>query len=467
MDKQPQRLFLIAFTALILLAVLSACPWHRWTGGKLKDFSLISQLREPDAVAENLVSAPDAFDPELKKFEEQAQVKESAKADSVESVEPVKEVKVAIDFKAPERDGVTLIEDYTPGGDGLRRLKSKLEEASQRNVRIAMVGDSYIEGDILAQDIRAGLQGLYGGRGVGYMSAFSTFPGFRHSVNQTSEGWEEFEIRKMKADEPLRTILGHYHVAKESLPNVRYRGSVKPARVDHWTRTRVLFIAPSDGSITITGNDNTATTIPVSASASLQQVMLDESTSDLRISSDIAGLKVLGVWLEDSRGIVLDDISLRGNSGVSHRVLNASTTASMRQWIDYDLIILEFGMNALSASQKDYTVYGEGMAQVARNLKRLYPNALILFMGVGDRGTKSGTEVVSMATLPALIKAQRTAAKASGALFYDTRQAMGGEGAALDWHRRRLVNSDYVHLNHKGGKELAEIFLNSLQTSLQ
>ena len=43
---------------------------------------------------------------------------------------------------------------------------------------------------------------------------------------------------------------------------------------------------------------------------------------------------------------------------------------------------------------------------------------------------------------------------------------MGGAGAAIDWHKRKLVNADYIHLNHRGGRELGEIILKSLQTSL-
>jgi len=198
----------------------------------------------------------------------------------------------------------------------------------------------------------------------------------------------------------------------------------------------------------------------------VQCITLNSPTKDIRVSTDINGLQVLGIWLEGTYGIVLDDISLRGNSGISHRQLNAPTTASMRRYIDYDLIILEFGMNALSAAQKDYTAYGAGMVEVVNNIKALYPGAQIMILGVGDRGHKSGTALGSMPTVTAMVKAQRDVARQTGSLFWDTRAAMGGEGAAVEWHGRKLVNSDYVHLNHKGGKELADIFIKSLTTSL-
>lgn len=460
MQDNNQRLFLIIFTAIVTLALLSMCPWGEWTGGWFKDFNLLSGVEAPTPKA--VTDAASNLDPELAKLDTKpVAVPEVADSDSVASEpEPI-----PYDFKAPMRDGSVLIEDYSADKQSLARLKSILEQGSSRRVRIAMVGDSYIEGDILAQDIRAGLQSRYGGAGVGYVSAFSSFPGFRRSVTQISQGWEEREIRKMGND-TLRTILGHYHVA-EGAADMRYKGTATPEHVASWNRTMILFVAPASGRIDFSGPDNEAVSYAVEASGELQCLVHEAPTGDIRITSDIPALKVLGVWLEDNAGIVLDGISLRGNSGVSHRRLNAATTATMRQWIDYDLIILEFGMNALSAEQTDYTAYGAGMTEVVNNLKRLYPNALILMMGVGDRGTKVGTDFVSMPTLPAMIKAQREVARRTCSLFYDTRAAMGGENSSIGWHSRKLLNSDYVHLNHKGGKELADIILQSLELSLQ
>ena len=460
--RNPLHLFFVIFSALIFLAVLSICPWSRWTDGRLKDFNLLGGQIVADNAPAAESSVADNIDPEL------AKMVMELPADTIISLIKATDTlpPVPDDFTAPTREGVVLIEDYTPDGSGISRLASTLRQGSQRLVRVAMVGDSYIEGDILAQDIRAGLQNRFGGCGVGYVAAFSHFPGFRSSVNQASSGWEDNEIRKMRADDPMRTILGTYHTAKPGADS-RYRGSVKPAHADRWTDTRVLFVAPSAGTITLAGPDNNPQSMMVEASDSVQCFAMSAPTADIRLTTDISGLKVIGLWLDGNRGVSLDDIALRGNSGVSHRRLSERTTAIMRQWIDYDLIILEFGMNALSAEQKDYSAYGAGMVDVVNNLKNLYPNAQIMLLGVGDRGTKMNGILMSMPTLPAMIRAQREVARTTGSLFYDTRAAMGGEGAAIDWHKRKLVNSDYVHLNHRGGKALADIFLKSLDISLQ
>lgn len=460
--NKPPRLFSVVFVAAIALMVLASCPWSRWTGGRLKDIDILAEFmnrpRENDPSPAS--SGNTAIDPELLALADSI----SALPDSVKLL-PDTVPELPATFAAPTRDGIILFEDYSADRSGLSRLAETLGQARGRNVRIAMVGDSYIEGDILAQDIRAGLQDRFGGAGVGYVGIFSQFPGFRASVNQASSGWEEKEVKKMKNDS-LHTILGHYHIARSGAES-RFKGSVKPAHADHWQRTRVIFQSPSSGTITFSGSDNMNEICAVEASPLLQEVTLDAPTGSIRITTDIVGLKVLGVWLENTSGIVLDDISLRGNSGLSHRNINSATTAGMRRWVDYDLIVLEFGLNVVSVEQTDYSVYGRSMTEVVNNLKSLYPNAQILIMGVGDRATKINGELRSMPTLDRMVATQRDLARRTGSLFYDTRAAMGGPGAAIEWNTARQLNSDYVHLNHKGGRRLADIMLQSLDKSLQ
>ncbi|MCH5325791.1 MAG: hypothetical protein J1E29_01145, partial [Duncaniella sp.] len=97
---------------------------------------------------------------------------------------------------------------------------------------------------------------------------------------------------------------------------------------------------------------------------------------------------------------------------------------------------------------------------------RCYPRADILVMGVGDRGEKRGGSVVSMSTAPAMITAQRDAARRAHCLFWDTREAMGGEGAVVEWSAAGDINKDYIHMTHKGGARLARQLFNAIQHSL-
>ena len=87
-------------------------------------------------------------------------------------------------------------------------------------------------------------------------------------------------------------------------------------------------------------------------------------------------------------------------------------------------------------------------------------------MGIGDRGEKRGGDVHSMASVQYMIEAQRTAARKARCLFWDTREAMGGNDAIVEWTRSGYANKDYIHMTHKGGARLAKEFFNSLQQML-
>lgn len=88
-------------------------------------------------------------------------------------------------------------------------------------------------------------------------------------------------------------------------------------------------------------------------------------------------------------------------------------------------------------------------------------------MGIGDRGQKRGGVVKSMNSVPYMIDAQRQTARKTRCLFWDTRAAMGGEDAIVDWANSGRANKDYIHLTHKGGEVLAEEFVNALKLQLQ
>ena len=73
---------------------------------------------------------------------------------------------------APRKGDMVMIEDYTTSGNGLANLRKALTHTG-RPARVAIIGDSYIEGDVFSQNVREYLQQAYGGRGVGYMGLHS------------------------------------------------------------------------------------------------------------------------------------------------------------------------------------------------------------------------------------------------------------------------------------------------------
>lgn len=477
MKQASNHLITVISIAMGLLLVLSAVPWSRLTGNVLKDFSLFGDLHPVDMTQLAASTEQAIVDPELHALMKGEPTPTAAAeiADSTAAATAGDSVTAQPDsvpgrvppapFTPDMADGSPVIENY---GDGLplARFRDALAQAGSRTVRVAVIGDSYIEGDIICQNLRDHLQQRYGGKGVGFMAAHSDFPGFRGSVSQSDNGWTMTDIRQMGRRDSLRTLSGDYGKATAGA-SVTYKGTGKFAGTASWERSTVLYVARDSGTITLTAADGTARSFPVVPSGSVQAAVVPGSTSKLTVQTDVPGLVMLGTYLDGAHGVQVDCMSVRGNSGLNTRRLNAPLCRQMAQWADYDLIIVEFGMNVLSAEQTDYTPYMLAMTDGIRHLQRCYPKADILVMGVGDRGVKAGAAIQSLPTTDAMVRAQRETARRTGTHFWDTRHAMGGAGSIAQWRTDKLVNADYIHLNHKGGARIAALLNTSLTHALE
>ena len=452
----------VTVLSVVILLLLQAVPWGSLTGNRLKDFNLFADIFPHETSYEPIAAATD-IDPELQSYMDESTLESEAAEPEVYA----ESVVVPQFTEAPRVDGRVVIEDYSSGGDGMADFRAALASATERLVRVAVLGDSYIEGDILVQDLRRLFRLRFGGKGVGYMAMHSEFPGFRRSVRQSDSGWKAIDVRTMRNSDTLRTIAGEYARVDGVKAKSRFEGSGRPdVSNSSWSRSRFAFISTDSGSVTLTIDGLPPQTYPCGNAGKLQVLSLDGPTSSFTVESDAPGLRALGVWLDAATGVAVDCMSVRGNSGVGLRRTDKRLTDAMSHHVSYDLIIMEYGMNALSAEQKEYGGYSAGIAESISRLQELYPDASLLLMGVGDRGFKDGAAVKSLSTCSALVEAQRNAARRCGVMFFDTRAAQGGEGSVVEWRKRGLVNADYIHLNHDGGAALAEELFFAIMNSV-
>lgn len=454
------RPLIIIFLALVIVTILSLLPLSKWTGGRVKDFSLISDILKEAGIMERSPEA-EQIDPELLKAMEEAEARNPLTASDSVLSQPIDTI--IHPAKTPRSGDLVVIEDYTTDGVGLVQFSHAVSSGAL--ARVAVVGDSYIEGDIFTQDLRASLQNAYGGSGVGYVSMHSDFPGFRRSVKQGGNGWKTFMANK-KAESRYLDLAEQYSIPTGNA-TATYEGTDAFPTTSSWTRSRFLFIAPDDCVINVKTAGGEWQERNITASDTVQCIEVAAPTSGFELKTSSTSLVGLGVWLDADSGVSLDCMSSRGFSGITLTKVNAGLCRQMAPYVDYSLIILEFGINAMSASQKDYSVYCNRMVDVINHVRRCYPRADILVMGVGDRGEKRGGVVRSMSTAPAMISAQRDAARRALCLFWDTREAMGGEDAVVEWSDAGLINKDYIHMTHKGGARLAGELFRAIQNSMK
>lgn len=465
-QHNPYRAFIIIAVAALLLFGLSFLPLGKLSGGFIKDFDLLSDLTKSDTTKiDTSEISTEGLDPELVKAMESGESTDGVVlVDSTGKriVAPADSILIPI---KPARVGeMVQIEDYTLKQGGMEKLRKAL--ASGRLARVAVVGDSYIEGDIMTQDLRDELQTTYGGSGVGYVNMHSEFPGFRRSVKQGGSGWTEFTATKKGTKEYFG--LSQHYFTPQGVGKSTYAGTSALTNTASWDNSQFLFIAPKGGTVKLKNDATESWTIhTINPSNEVQQLSLPGNTTEFAVETSSPSIVGLGVWLDGANGISVDCMSSRGFSGISLASVTPELCRSMSKFVNYDLIILEFGINAMTANQTNYSVYAKRMKDVVDHVRECYPNADILLMGVGDRGVKKGGAVQSMASAKYMIDAQRDIARKTHAFFWDTREAMGGEGAIVAWAGDGMANKDYIHLTHKGGKKLASLLANAIRQNLK
>ncbi len=441
--------WLFLLTVIILFA-LSLIPAFTIGDITIKQIDLLSDLRTTPPAEDDmeLLSPPDTI---------------STTTTSTDSIRRDTTRIVPVERKA---NGVTLIEDYSPQHDGMSNLLQAIarRDTLGRPIRIAFIGDSFIEADILTQNIREMLQSRYGGCGVGYMAMHSDFPGFRRSVNQFDKGWHTHSV----IDEPQMAYtslpLQLYRPKNEA--TTRFKGVDKLQHIDRWEVSHILYIAEQPTCITLR-TDSTSHTYNLSPAPKVQIISLQETTSLFEIKCDSTSqLTLWGAWLDAKNGIAVDNISMRGYSGGSIANLPIHRLQELQELIPYDMIVLQFGLNRMTASITRYPSFTEELTRVVQHLRQALPHTDILIMGIGDRCENEDGEMVTMKAVYGMRNAQRKAAIESGCLFWDTCEAMKSLGGMNQFVENKWANKDYTHISHAGGRPLAAEFVKAIEHAL-
>ena len=133
-----------------------------------------------------------------------------------------------------------------------------------------------------------------------------------------------------------------------------------------------------------------------------------------------------GVAMDGTRGVVVDNFSLRGSSGLSLRSIPSKMLQEFNAQRPYDLIILEYGLNVATERGRNYDPYKKGLLTAINHLKECFPQAGFLLLSVGDRDYKTDTgELRTMPGVKNLIRYQQNIAAESGIAFWNMFEAMG------------------------------------------
>lgn len=368
-----------------------------------------------------------------------------------------------------ETENAVNIEDYSPDSSAMSRFYDALAGVTKnRNkaVKIAVLGDSFIESDILTADLREMLQERYGGRGVGFIPFSDAFTNYRATVKHTSSGWDTYNI--VKNSDGATPPKGAYYVSgMVCVPQegavTRIKGAGTRKNTERFSESKLLFVNKERSRLTVCINDTLARVFTPEPSANVQQIVIkgDIKSIDLKVNN-VAGFIGYGVVLDDDSGVRVDNYAVRGNSGLALSRTDFSVNSQIGKILDYDLIVLQYGLNAMQAELADYKAYAQRMERIVEYIKRCFPGSSILVMSVGDRSFKDNGRLTTTAAVQGMIEAQRRFARDTQVAFWNTYEAMGGENSMIEFVDKNWASKDYTHITLKGGKYIATQLINSI-----
>lgn len=349
---------------------------------------------------------------------------------------------------------------YGDETNALDRFYDKLL-AGKESVRIAFMGDSFVEGDILTADLRELLQDTFSGGGVGYAPIASPFTGFRQTIKTSSKGWTPYNIMQRKSTpEPY---VGDYFVsgwvAKASDgATTRWEMTEKRRHLNECRRARLLFICREDATVSVRLDDGEERTFSFDARDEVRQIVVESehiSSLEMKVLSGAAGFTGIGAEFDDVKGVAVDNLSVRSNNGQAMFWSNAAVNAQINNMRGYDLVVLQYGLNIMQADRSNYSFYAEQVDKMIQYVKSCFPEAAVLVMGVSDRSQKNESGIVPMTSAKDLTKWQRTSAERCGVAFWDTYAAMQQLGGMSTFVANGWAGKDYTHINYAGGARIA------------
>lgn len=344
--------------------------------------------------------------------------------------------------------------------DALKNVKSK-------TVRIAHFGDSAIEGDLITSDVREALQNKFGGNGAGWLGITSQDIMFRQTTKHSfSDNWESAALYTSNPKGLPLGISGEAFVPKGSAwvqyETTRFRRSLKD-----FSLVRLYYANAKNSSINYFFDGGARQSAPLKTGSAIQELVLKPSSraKSIRIEFTMADQAYFyGVSLENETGIYVDNLPLRGNTGVDLGSLQPNILKEFSKYFDYKLIILEFGLNIAGSRNTDYTWYEKEMVKMINNLKSAFPKTSFLMISIHDKSIKKGSSFVTDPTILRLLETQKNIAKLSDVAIWSLFDAMGGENSMTEWVNANppLAFKDFIHFNDQGAKKVADLLTEAL-----
>ena len=476
MKNSNANIRIAGFTLAVILGVigLGFIPPFNLFGMEFVRIDILSELRAEEQAAEEFHA------PDFELLDEELAVSEAQVCDVDTIVDPIPVRYEWIVSEAPKRHAKRLhSDDFKPTSMNVldfedfdtlatTRLNHFIEKlANGESVRIAFMGDSFVEGDILTCDLREELQSRFGGRGVGFIPADIPFATVRKSIKRTSSNWKTYSVMKRKeASESVheRFFVSGYLAEGKAGATTRWQATDAHPSLDSCAVARIMLISRDTSRVEVILSDSLRQEFTIAGDERVREIYVEAPADDIRIRVTEGSIICYGASLEDNGGVTVDNFSVRSNNG--HAIFGTSATVNRQidDMLGYDLVVLQYGLNIMQKGQRGYSKYRDQLRDMIAYAERCFPNASIVVLGVSDRWVKNeeSGSYEPIGSVDALTSYQRAAADSCKVAFWNTSQVMKELGGMPTFVSNGWAAKDYTHINYAGGRRIARAFAESI-----
>lgn len=355
----------------------------------------------------------------------------------------------------------------------------QVSRGERRRTRIMHFGDSQIEIDRMTALIRYRLQKQFGGSGCGLVQALPLYSGHMSYRQETEGDWQRYTFfgsRDSTIAHRSYGVMGAFTAVPpppqaEDVPWPALHYEFRTSRRGGTVNRVVVFLHSyvDQASMALVVNDSISDTIRnISAGFSLAEYSHPEQIKRFSLHLNLPqGGRVYGISFESHGGLQMDNIAMRGGSGLIFTKMNRELQLRMMEYLAPTLLILQYGGNVVPYINADR--YYQGFKRELAFLQDLCPGTPILLVGPSDMSQKVGGDFESYPGVEPVRDALRQAAMESGCGFWDLYEAMGGHNSMPSFVHADppLASTDYIHFTSLGVNLVADLFYRALMAEYQ
>jgi hypothetical protein len=469
---KPFRIFLLIFFVFLLFGLLS--------------FLLPSQeLKMPNGLSLKIPTLKTVFQPRKTEYANIASILQQKRADTDSLVR----INRNDTLKKPDSAILKLVSqplDYPDNDKSIlypffRELSESL--VSKEGIHILHYGDSQLEGDRITDYLRSRFQNEFGGSGPGMLPMGEE--AYRLALlTSVSGNWQKHSLMGTKFKNQGTHAYGPLGCYFNFSPNppdsgasndhpleawITFRGKgTSGGKADQYQRCRIFYQNYHQSTrVNFFNGDTKLKSDTLMPGHSLKECDLSFTNTPQNLTIRFSGggsPDFYGICLDSPSGISVDNIPIRGSSGLEFTRMNPALLTEMYKILNVKLLILQFGVNVVPGDLDDYTYYENGLYSQISQLKKLNPGLNIIVIGVSDASKKNGDSYESYACVEKILKAQKSAALKAGCAFWNLYAAMGGKNSMPSWvfAKEPLATTDFLHFNYSGARIVGKMFYSAL-----